>query len=1370
MDDGYRDRTCTVVVDKEGVTNQTLSRPLSDFRHCDAYVLLAAPGAGKTEAFKHEAGEQRFCDARDFITLSSERWSNVTPLFIDALDEMRAGSADRRTPLDAIRQKLDQLKRPRFRLSCREVDWFGVGDQQRLESVSPDGFVTVLRLDPLTDDDVRAILSRYPDITHPDGFMDKARERRLDSLLANPKSLEMLVRAVAARKGAWPDSLTETFGLACRELVGEHNKEHRIAKRNRPNITTLLDTAGFLCAVQLLTGSAGYDPIDNKPAQDHIGLDELTESDEETLRLVLDSKLFRPSGNNCTIPVHRHVAEFLGGRYLSGLVDGGLPVRRVLALLTGEDGRTISALRGLTAWFAAHCKAARDQVIERDPLATVLYGDVRGFTVAEKRFLLSCLEKDAERDPGVFGAMHDLDSRWQDLATPDMEKTFQEILTTAEGSQGKQTVALAVLQSLQRGSVIPRLTPMLLDIVRNNECWSTVRDSALTAHIRQSHDPDHRDGELQTLLTEVHAGSVSDPDDQLLGLLLMELYPRVVPPVEVGRYLREPRMESLIGWYSFFWKDAIAEQSTDNQLAEVLNSLLDTYRERGWTREDSGALSYWLRTIPVNLLATYLDRSPTVENKSLFAWLGLAGRYAHVEDKISNWLHDNPDSYKALVRLAADRHENQSQIHEEIFLRLHFAVEPSDFGAWCLTQAALTETNTAAAKEFFLCQAIARQDHEGISDEVVENRLAHDSSLVAEYKERRRNKEHEASKINSKQTELKRQRETEAKQRRKEWHDLVKAHESELRENRAAPGLLHRLASAYLGRFVDVQGPEGRSRLHDLLNDDNLVELVIQAFRASTTRADLPNMADIFRLADEREHHLLMLPFLVGLDELPSHRPGEVPLDEQGMSRALAFRFNAPDFWKQEPDWYRDVLKSRPDLVADVLVRSVRANLRRGENSGLGLHELYHDNDYLPIAEIAVTPLLKSFPTRHKIEQLHVLKVLLRIASRHINRHDLSRIIEGKLALRSMDAAQRMYWTCAGLLAKPTLFTERLREKLAGGGHERRVRHVAEFLYDRNDSSIGALGVPVDPSIDVLDVPALELVIRSLGNSYRPYGWADNNAATARAVARKNRDHTSFVVDGLINTLASKTSHNATKALERLSEENTLRPWQFTLRDALSRQRAVHREADFRHPTVEQVLGTLDNRRPANAADLAALTVDSLGELAKTIRHGNTSDWRQYWNVDPPKHPKESRPEDECRNHLLSDLRRMLAPLEVDAQPEGTYADDKRADIRVSCDAFNVPVEIKKSEHSDLWTAIRRQLIAKYTRDPGCDGYGIYLVFWFGRDRCKRPPDGPVPQDPAALRDQLLATAKLSAEERRKISVCVIDVSKPEPQSDGPLA
>ena len=129
---------------------QAASAPLKEYREVPAYVLLGDPGAGKTTAFETEyealADSALLIDARDFVTFDLEdhpEWRGKT-LFIDALDEVRAGSHDARTPFDAIRGRLDKLGRPRFRLSCREADWLGENDRKRLASVVPhDSHVTV---------------------------------------------------------------------------------------------------------------------------------------------------------------------------------------------------------------------------------------------------------------------------------------------------------------------------------------------------------------------------------------------------------------------------------------------------------------------------------------------------------------------------------------------------------------------------------------------------------------------------------------------------------------------------------------------------------------------------------------------------------------------------------------------------------------------------------------------------------------------------------------------------------------------------------------------------------------------------------------------------------------------------------------------------------------------------------------------------------------------------------------------------------------------------------------------------------------------------------------------------------------------------
>lgn len=220
-----------------------------------------------------------------------------------------------------------------------------------------------------------------------------------------------------------------------------------------------------------------------------------------------------------------------------------------------------------------------------------------------------------------------------------------------------------------------------------------------------------------------------------------------------------------------------------------------------------------------------------------------------------------------------------------------------------------------------------------------------------------------------------------------------------------------------------------------------------------------------------------------------------------------------------------------------------------------------------------------------------------------------------------------------------------------------------------------------------------------------------------------------------------------------------LEPWHKRLCHAAQVQRIARRKACFQRLEVAEVCRTLANRGPANAADLVALADAHLRDLAGKIRDGNTNDYRQYWSLDESnKKLSRSKPENDCRDALLSDLAERLGRLGVDAIKEGYYAEDKRADIRLSfggAQGFNVPIEIKKDNHSDLWRAIHEQLIERYTRDPGAAGFGIYLVFWFGGNDMPLPQEGKKPRSAAELEERLRQT--LSVEESRRVRVCVID-------------
>ena len=403
-------RTCIDIRSPDGIaearrSQSNGSRPLEHHRSTPAYVLLGDPGAGKTTAFKRECdalGEAAcFVTARDFLTFSPDdhpEWHGKT-LFIDGLDERRAGSPDKRAPFDRIRCRLDKLGRPRFRLSCRTADWLGENDRRHLASVTPrNSDVAVLRLDPLTDSDARTILEAHADIPDPSSFIATAKERGVAALLKNPQGLRLLADVVA-RSGTWPDSRLKTFDLACRHLAAEHDQDRRHATR-QPVVDCVLDAAGRMCAILLLTGSAGYAPDPDDADDDYLSPDRCA-SDRDMCLHALSTKLFTAETEGRFTPVHRHLAEFLAASHLERLIanGNGLPKRRVLALISGYDGTVVTQHLGLSAWLAALCRNARSDLIERDPIGVVSYGDVRDFTTGEKRMLLAALEREGLTTP-----------------------------------------------------------------------------------------------------------------------------------------------------------------------------------------------------------------------------------------------------------------------------------------------------------------------------------------------------------------------------------------------------------------------------------------------------------------------------------------------------------------------------------------------------------------------------------------------------------------------------------------------------------------------------------------------------------------------------------------------------------------------------------------------------------------------------------------------------------------------------------------------------------------------------------------------------------------------------------------------------------
>ena len=718
------DRRCTEVRAGSDRNDATEARPLSAFRDVPAYALLGDPGSGKTTEFAKErealGDTAEMVSARDFITFDPAdrpEWRGKT-LFIDGLDEMRAGAADARSPLDAIRSRLDRLGRPHFRISCREADWLGRNDRQALEAVAPDSRIAVLQLDQLTQPAIRELLSLEHPALGVQAFIDETLRRGIYPMLGNPLALNLLATAVAPG-GDWPDGRLETFERACTQMACERNPEHLAAARGgraSPVVNdraTLLDAAGHLCALVLLAGKDGFSSEQSVTGSSFASLDDIEDipgdPSREHRRAALTTRLVRAGGGGF-VPIHRQIAEFLAGRHLARRISNGLPARRVLALMVSpSDGRVVTALRGLSAWLAAHSPEARRLLIDADPVGVILYGDIGEFTTDDKNRLLRALERVAPHEP-LFpfessGGSRDgdpVDPGWacRSLASTDMAEPIKEFLGRRGAAAPDERVERLILGALSNVDESEKeshrgLMPDLSAIVRDDARSPVLRRSALDAYLHLLSPGNRRAETLVALLGELREGTVSDPDSELIGTLLDDLYPAVIPLARVWRYL-PGQGTAVFGRFWRFWQQHLLERSSEDQVAELLDTLDETV-----TAGNFPIAANRVQRLYIELLARGLSaRGEALETERLYRWLSIAVAddlrfepYRFSDEPIRHvrfWLESHPEAQKAafLARLRHRIDDDDTRLHHMGDRHLlHGSRLPADFGLWCLEKA-----------------------------------------------------------------------------------------------------------------------------------------------------------------------------------------------------------------------------------------------------------------------------------------------------------------------------------------------------------------------------------------------------------------------------------------------------------------------------------------------------------------------------------------------------------------------------------------------------------------------------------------------------------------------------------------------------------
>jgi hypothetical protein len=1314
---------------------------LESLKSVPAWVLLGEPGAGKSEAFKSEAQAANglHLTIAEFVYSDiDEAWKEKC-LFLDGLDEVRA-SATAQSILFQVKSKLRRLGLPNFRIACRAADWYGQSDLEEIKGASPNGQLPIYTLEPLTSADIKRILEDNFNRSDAEDFIAQAEAHGINALLSNPQTLGLTVKALGGH--TWPSSRDETYRLACEALVQEENRKHRDQTRFQPVLKgVLLEAAGQIFATLLLADKSGValDPSAENDRFPHWKT--LEPSLPEQAALALRTALFLPSSSNDQRlePTHRSVAEYLAADWLGKQIDSrGLPLKRVLNLMLGFDGKAVAGLRGLYGWLALKSLKAQHSLIKNDPLTVALYSDPHPMDVEAKRLLLQEIYFQTHANPSVLWDLRSAENL-SALFQVELRDEYLAALQDPKRDDSTQTYAVFVLKVLKQSASQTQLTKELRDVAADGTRWERVRRHALEAWLGSG----VTDGQAIEFLDHLNQGKISDPDEELTGILLSKLFPRAVSASQVLSYLHLPKSK-ILGMYQHFWAYDFPKTVPENELPFVLDELAQRsdLQSLNWVEFH---ISRTLAALVARGVQVHGDRIPDTQ---LFTWLRIGtdeyGERRHEPEfhkAITQWLIDRPERYKGLLGVCFERNEaatsplhglfNDSQI-------LRGIPAPTDIGLWhfqnidCTTNEALSKEHLAEAMRSLWSDRPAPE----LTFDMVLEWASHDQIknswleplLTWEIPEWRKAQNHSIQQRQREQANIKRERSVN-----------LATKLSEIRSGRAHPALMGELAGVWLNRYSDTRGETPLDRFKTYC--DNYVDVYEAAkagMPACIKRSDLPSVKEIIDLSLKQQAHWIRAACLLGMELSWTEKPSTVDLlDSSTLEKMVCFRLT--DGTETPPEWFLHLVSNMPELVSKVLIAYASESFKAQKEYVDGIYPLARNAAYKKVARLSVPALLLSFPTRNRSNQLNQLNSLLRAALKY-EMPELPAIAAKKLKLKSLDPGQRVYFLLTGMLIEPDQYEQKLWDFV--GESWQRIQHISDFLGNRLSD------LPMDFTLSAKTFGKLI----EIQTPFAEVDWPMGGGAVSQAMSLG--DH----VRGLIGKLTAQGTPESLEEINRLLELPTLEKIK---RHLLSSKHEVIqrlRENTFSHPTLNNVAKILSNKSPIGPADLQAIVLDRLDQIATDIQTSNSDLFRQFWTEGSENKHKS---ENSCRDALLAMLRGHLEPLGIDSQPEFDYVNDKRADIRVSYrDTIIVPIEIKGEWHPELWTAVQSQLIPQYTRQEETDGFGVYLVIWIGGSEQPTARDkGRRPTSPSDLESRL--HNHLPKVDQQRIAVRVLNATRP---------
>lgn len=1273
-------------------------------------VILAEPGAGKTELLKSLAQRLKTTEvtANVFSNVGTKQLS--TPLVIDAFDEL--AKVDE-TGIHKLLANISKARPTHVIISSRSSEWdnSSINTFEQFIGHAP----LVVRLCEFDVSEQREIFTHYTKMDSFVEFQAEISRFSLEPLLPNPQFLKLFADAYIESNGHFTDKrsiFTQAIAHLAREV--NSNVKPNLALPNDKKISI----SSEIFAKLLLSGAEGIGISESNENRMYPLVGSLLSSSHVDVKSILATRLFKPGDNaDQHRPVHKIVAEYCAADYLiERIADPSDPLTLDQCLPVIAPNLSVrDELRGLLGWMASlGTKSIEEAAIKLDPYSVLANGDPSQLEPSSKRLLLSRLKEVEAADP--YFRRGDFWRRFSvaGFFTQEVIEEIKPIITN--GSDGDlRNLLLELLMEAQ--ATIWLVTELRQLVLAPDESKQTRMLAKKCLIELDSYD---FRSDLNDLIVEASSSSLDMAAD-----VIKALGPETFKPSELEVFFRN--CVSLYPSHNKQFDSEIEDRYFVKRLIsclnlEVIEWLLDSLSKNLACICGKEVYRCDCRTGISKIIGSLLDRyfelaKPPFDPLRVWQWV----------ENLNFLSQENPKDINSVKLLREDNTLRQGIIahvfgnltdRDQIFqTKYHKFSGHHSHAGLCLyiddckfiVELAFENDNPQLWASF-----MARHQHhrekENLGPDCLRRHMREQASKKPEFmrswallnRQQSIQDKQEYQKFNFKHRRLMKRRE---KRKRQIHAENIKF----IQENRELVGggrhwgYLFNFARRVLDKPEKIEQEFGDAKLvrNALRNCLDFIEPIIP---------DLQKLAELQCASQGLQVETILFAACIEIMRFSGNLQGI------NHSFLIALRTNLNMVHSTVDADERDNLKAEVDRLIFPDTGSAEQFLRRYLEPQLGEPKCSHPKVGLLKYDIVFSPLRATLSIEwlSRFDELepYALDELFEIAAQHGNREELNKIIlvrcsqllSGQLVPMSDDKLEHMrkFWFGRAFYFLSQNEAEPYWNWLKSD-------KTTVFLLDERSGSMNRNKNQYWPALTSHKVEAIiEAFFDKWPKVHLPssYGTGSPSGETAYRFLRD-----------IIWSIGNDSPDEAFSVLSRLLAEPSFADIHRDLKSIQAEQLRKKALIDYEPPTPQIVVGLLDDNAVVTVEGLRQVVIQELTGYQKDIDGGEFNPADRFYTKDSAGNDKRLG-EVPSVEIIAERLNLRLHPQSITITAEHQTQNKNRIDITASKmidgKRLLLVIEAKGQWHIELYSAASAQLCERYSVHPDAEQQGIYLAIWFG--------------------------------------------------------